>query len=213
MINVLIPKELNIDEIQYSNPQSNIRGGQSIFITHKDQKLFIQTPKCVCEAGITNYTTSNGDTIQSLSLNLNTTTLSNELFSAFLKDLDEKNIQYAEKNSLRWFKKYLARDVVSSMYNNQVFNDSLKIKIPTKNGTFDGLVFDKNNKIVDMDHIQPGCIVQCVIECTGMYFLPSKFGMSWRAIQIKIQEPPMLKGYAFIDEKEEEEFTDVDPMV
>ena len=212
MIHVLLPKELDISNIKYSDAKSNIMGGQSVFITNNDSKIYIQTPKCKCISGVSHYTTSNGDTIQSLNLTLSSSTESNIMIKTFLEVLDESNIIYAEKSSLKWFKKLLSRDIIMSMYNMQVQNDKFKVKLPMKNSDFEGLVFDKNNKEIELESIKPGCTVQCIIECSGIYFMPSKFGISWKALQIKLLESPTETGYSFIDEEIIDKFEDVEPM-
>ena len=54
------------------------------------------------------------------------------------------------------------------------------------------------------DLISKGTKVQALIRCTGVYFAAGKFGVTWRVTQLKIFKSNSLKGYAFIDDSDDE---------
>jgi hypothetical protein len=48
--------------------------------------------------------------------------------------------------------------------------------------------------------------VTCLIECTGVWFAGGKFGLSWKASQIRVDKAPsglVGRGYAFVQDEEE----------
>ena len=119
-----------------------------------------------------------------LSLDLDNSTESMKLFKSFIERFDSQNIEEATTKSLLWFKKHLAKDIIEQLYRKQLRNDTMKIKLLTKKGEFDGDVFDKNNKKISLKQIKPGCKVRIIAECIGMYFVPNEFGMTWKAIEM-----------------------------
>jgi hypothetical protein len=214
-MNVKLIKDIDETKFEYSKPRINTFGGQSVFITCDENKLRLQTPKCYVPQGVSIFTSQFGEEKLSMSLNLNGSTESMSLFTSFLERFDCQNIKKATTNSLVWFKKHLNTEIVKSLYKNQIDNNVMKVKLLMKKGEFDGDVFDKNNKKVSINHIKPGCKVRIIAECIGMYFVPNEFGISWKAIQVKIEEDAQcISGYSFLDDEEDNDvFDDAEPIV
>lgn len=206
---ILSSKDVSVENLQFSIPKINTFGGQSIFITNNDKKLYIQTPKCYVDSGVTTFYTDFGEPRLSLKLSLDSKTQSMNLFKTFFEDFDSHNVAFGTKQSMKWFKKHLTEDVVKQLYKSQLQNNSIKLKLNCKNGKFDGDVFDKNNKEISLDSIKSGMYVKAIIECVGMYFVPNEFGVTWKAIQLKVEDPG-ISGYSFIDDSDQA-FEEVEP--
>ena len=212
-MNVQLMKDIDETKFDYSKPRINTFGGQSVFITFNENKLRLQTPKCAVPKGIDTFKTQLDEEKLSLTLDLDNSTESMKLFQSFLERFDSQNIEKATTKSLIWFKKHLSKDIVESLYRKQFNNNTMKVKLLMKKGEFDGDVFDKNNKKVTLNQIKPGCKVRIIAECIGMYFVPNEFGMTWKAIQVKIEEDTQcITGYSFLDDEEEETFDDAEPI-
>lgn len=67
----------------------------------------------------------------------------------------------------------------------------------------DEIVFVNNNS-VDLSTLCKGSTVLCLLQCTGLYFTPGKFGLSWKVVQIKVNKPKGIIGCAIIDESDDE---------
>jgi hypothetical protein len=210
-MDILKVNDISVSELEYSNPITNTFGGQSIFITNNGQKMRFQTPKCRLENGISQFTSDSGDVKLSIVMSLDTNTIAMEAFKTFLEEMDTHNVSSGAKNSLKWFKKHLSEEVVTKLYRPQFVNNKIKAKVVTKKGEYDGDVFDKNGKKISIDCIKPGCKVRAIIECVGMYFIPNEFGLTWKAVQLKVEEEGM-NGYSFIED-EDPTFEDVEPTV
>ena len=53
------------------------------------------------------------------------------------------------------------------------------------------------------DILVKGATISSLIQCTGVWFAGSKFGLSWKAVQIKADHlPESIRGFAFRDEDE-----------
>jgi hypothetical protein len=49
-----------------------------------------------------------------------------------------------------------------------------------------------------------GAFLTVLIQCTGVWFAGSKYGLSWKAIQIRADKvPESIRGFAFLDDGEE----------
>ena len=136
-----------------------------------------------------------------------------EMFTA----LDEYMIDQGVANSKTWFKAQLTRDVVKAFYtplvrwskdaegNVKPYPPTLKVQLKQRDGKFDVTLFDENKnelKGVPLDELLvKGSQVTSVIQCTSLWFAGSKFGLSWKAVQIRMDKmPDSIRGYAFQDD-------------
>ena len=95
------------------------------------------------------------------------------------------------------------------------------MKLPKRNGEWDTKFYDlKGNPFKGVpveDLIVKGTQITAIIECGGVWFAGSKFGLTWRAKQVAIHKLPEKMGdFAFKNlgsapvEDEEEDDTKVD---
>jgi hypothetical protein len=138
---------------------------------------------------------------------------------AFMK-LDEYMIEQGVKNSKSWFKQDLSREVVKAFYtpslrfskdadgNPKPFPPTLKVALKQRDGKFDTRVYDdKKRELTDVpmeDILVKGSNITVLIECTGVWFGGSKYGISWKAVQIRVDSmPDRIRGFAFLDDGEQ----------
>lgn len=135
--------------------------------------------------------------------------------------LDEYMIEMGVKNSKLWFKSELNREVVKAFYtpivrfskdaegNPKPYPPTVKIQLKQRDGKFDiYIVDDKKRPLTDIpleDILVKGAIITSIIQCTGIWFAGSKYGLSWKAVQIKTDHlPESIRGCAIRDEDEPE---------
>jgi hypothetical protein len=136
-----------------------------------------------------------------------------EAFSA----LDEWMVDQGVKNSKAWFKADLSRDVVRAFYtpmvkvakdaegNPKPYPPTFKINLKKQNDQFDVKVYDDQARPYEgvplEDLLVKGALVTTLIQCTSVWFAGSKFGLSWKAKQIRMDKvPESIRGYAFVDD-------------
>jgi hypothetical protein len=136
-----------------------------------------------------------------------------EAFSA----LDEWMIDQGVANSKAWFKAPLTRDVVKAFYtpmvkvakdaegNPKPYPPTFKINLKKQNDQFDVKVYDDQARAYEgvplEDLLVKGALVTTLIQCTSVWFAGSKFGLSWKAKQIRMDKvPESIRGYAFVDD-------------
>lgn len=138
-----------------------------------------------------------------------------EAFSA----LDNWMIDQGVKNSKAWFKADLSRDVVKAFYtpmvkvakdqdgNPKPYPPTIKINLKKQNDQFDVKVYDDQKRPYEgvplEDLLVKGAMLTTLIQCTSVWFAGSKFGLSWKAKQIRMDRvPESIRGYAFLDEED-----------
>jgi hypothetical protein len=78
----------------------------------------------------------------------------------------------------------------------------MKVKLPKKNGEWDTKFYDLKGTpykgVPVEDLIVKGTQITAIIECGGVWFAGSKFGLTWRAKQIAIHKlPEKMNDFAF----------------
>lgn len=138
------------------------------------------------------------------------------IYDAFCA-LDEWMIDQGVKNSKAWFKADLSRDVVKAFYtpmvkvakdaegNPKPYPPTFKINLKKQNDQFDVKVYDDQARPYEgvplEDLLVKGAMVTTLIQCTSIWFAGSKFGLSWKAKQIRMDKvPESIRGYAFVDD-------------
>lgn len=139
-----------------------------------------------------------------------------QIYDAF-STLDEYMIEMGVKFSKQWFKSDLNRDIVKAFYtpcvrfskdaegNVKPYPPTLKVQLKQRDGKFETAVYDdKKRPLSDVpleDILVKGATISSLVQCTGVWFAGSKFGLSWKAIQIKADHlPDSIRGFAFRDE-------------
>jgi hypothetical protein len=136
--------------------------------------------------------------------------------------LDEHLIQQAVKNSRQWFKADMNLDMARMLYTPSVrfakdadgnvkpYPPTLKIQLRQRDGKFETAVYDdKKRPLTDIpleDVLVKKAFLTVLIQCTGVWIAGGKFGLSWKAIQIRADKvPDSIRGFAFLDDGEAEE--------
>jgi len=139
-----------------------------------------------------------------------------QIYNAF-NTLDEYMIDLGVKFSKQWFKSELSREIIKAFYtptvrfskdaegNVKPYPPTLKVQLKQREGKFETAVYDdKKRPLTDIpleDILVKGATISSLIQCTGVWFAGSKFGLSWKAIQIKADHlPESIRGFAFRDE-------------
>jgi hypothetical protein len=134
--------------------------------------------------------------------------------------LDEYIIQQAVKNSRQWFKADMNIDMARMLYTPSVrfakdadgnvkpYPPTLKIQLRQRDGKFETAVYDSDKRpLTDIpleDVLVKKAFLTALIQCTGVWIAGGKFGLSWKAVQIRADKiPDSIRGFAFLDDGEE----------
>lgn len=142
-------------------------------------------------------------------------------FYRAIQMLDEFMVEQGVKNSLQWFKAKMTPEVVRAFYtplirvskdangNPKPYPPTLKVNLRKIKDSerFDVKVYDNKKQAYGSDVplddvVVKGGVVRCLMECTGVWFAGSKYGLSWKAVQIMVDElPDTIRNCAFADEE------------
>ena len=128
--------------------------------------------------------------------------------------IDDKMIDEGVKNSKAWFKDSLSRDVIKAFYTPTLkyskdkdgnvldYPPTIKLKLRKFDGEFETKFYDNDgtpHKAVPVeDLLTKGVQVTGIIECAGVWFSGSKYGLTWRAKQIAVPKPSSkISDFAF----------------
>ena len=120
------------------------------------------------------------------------------------------------KNSVAWFKGAKSRDVLSELYTTTVrfskdsegnvkpYPPTVKLQLRQRDGKFETLIYDdKKRPMTDVpleEILVKGTLMTALVQCTGVWFAGGKFGLSWKAVQIRADKvPESIRGFAFLD--------------
>lgn len=140
-------------------------------------------------------------------------------FYQALERLDEWMIEQGVKNSKQWFKSDLSRDVIKAFYtpmirisrdkdgNPKPYPPTIKTSLRQKRDSqeFDVQCYDEKRTLyrgIPLEELLvKGAQMTCLIQCTGIWFAGSKYGLSWKLVQCLINKlPQSARGFTFVDD-------------
>lgn len=227
---ICLPSDISVADITYSAPKNLDNGGRIISVYHKGKPLVIQTPPVPVPFGLNKYPSDKdggndkGPVKYSLELSFGkddymTKHPEVKAFFELAKALDNKFVEDAMNNSPTWFKKkYNSRDIVEALYTHLVkyskdketgevtdkYPPTFRVQVPYKNGKFACEAYNKSRDLVPVETSVPkGTIVTSIVQCNGIWFAAGKFGVTFKVLQMKVDPPASIAGYAFIEDDDE----------
>jgi hypothetical protein len=216
--------EFDTTQISFSQVKVLDSGGKQAYLNYGGRSLTMQTASMAVPYGM-NVFDKAGPVKYSVDLSFRGyEDGSNKKIKAFydaMTALDEYMIDQGVKNSQSWFKSKLSRDVVQAFYtpivripkdangNAKPYPPTLKISLKQRKGSdiFDVQTYDDQKRPYEgvplSDLLVKGAQVTALIQCTGVWFAGSKFGLSWKAVQVRVDRlPESIRGFAFADEED-----------
>jgi len=225
---IVQPSAFNVAKISISPPKTLESGGKMAYLNYGDSRaLVMQTPSLPTPFGL-NVFDKAGPPKYSVDLAMKgyqDSAKVKPLYEA-LSALDEYMIDQGVKNSKLWFKADMKREVVSAFYtpcvkfgrdkegNQTPYPPNLKVQLRrNRDGSdFECQFYDAKSR--SDPHAQPlrGVPIEellvkktdltALIQCTGVWFAGGKFGLSWKAVQIRLDHVPQgIRGYGFQEEE------------
>ena len=216
MSSVVFPSTFSTKSITLSAPKTLQSGAKQAYLNYGGERLVMQTAVAMSTPfGLNTFQSQNG-LEYSLDLSFRGHDNRPELqeFKRVLEQMDALMIEEGVKNSKTWFKADLNKEVIKAFYTPSLkyskdkegnvlsYPPNIKVKLPKRNGEFDTKFYDLNGTpykgIPIEDLLVKGIQVTAIIECGGVWFAGSKFGLTWRAKQIAIHKLPEKMGdFAF----------------
>jgi hypothetical protein len=221
--NVVLSTNFNTQKLAFSPLRVLDSGGKQAYINYDGGMFVFQTPSCSLPYGMSAFDKA-GPVKYSVELSLrgyeDSGTKMKQFYDA-LSRLDEYMIDQGVKNCRQWFKADLTRDVIKAFYtpmvrlakdkegNPKPYPPTIKLSLRQKRDSqeFDVQCFDDKRQrysgIPLEELLVKGAAVTCLIQCTGVWFAGSKYGLSWKLTQALVNNlPQSARNFTFVDEGE-----------
>jgi hypothetical protein len=224
-------KNFDINKITYGAVKVNKNGkGKSGGIYYGGKKLLLQFPLMFTWGASEMVDDESGKKSYSVSIPIKNdqAEASYPLYKA-MHAIQEKVLNDASSHSKEWFGKTMSRDVAEALFTPIVKypkvsktdsspdfskTPSLKTKIQFWEDKFTieiynmekEQLFGPQNQDSDPIALMPqGTYMAGLVECGGLWFTGTGFGVTWKLIQTKIRPPVKITGFCLMDDEEEEE--------
>jgi hypothetical protein len=213
---VVYASNFNSKNISVSAPRLLPSGAKQAYIGYGGERLIMQTAIAMSVPFGLNVADKFGPPEYSVDLSFRGHEQRPEIkeFMSALEQIDEVLLNEAVKNSKSWFKGDFNREVIKAFYTPSLkyskdkegnvlsYPPNIKLKLRKLNGEFETKFYDINgNPYRDVpieDLLAKGVQVTAIIECAGVWFAGSKFGLTWRAKQIAVHKlPEKIGDFAF----------------
>jgi len=223
MSSIVSPSSFKASDVTFSPVKMLESGGKQAYLNYQTRPLVMQIGSLETPFGLSVFDKIPGAAPKyTVELNLrgydepSTNPKVASIYNA-LNALDEHLIDQGVKNSRAWFKAELNRDMVKMFYsptlrfskdsegNQKPYPPTIKIQLRKRDGKFETAVYDdKKRSLADVpleDVIVKRSMLTVLIQCTGVWFAGGKFGLSWKALQIRADKiPDSIRGFAFLEE-------------
>jgi len=215
-MSIVYTSSFNTKNITITVPRALQSGAKQAYLNYSGERLIMQSAVAMTTTFGLNCADKFGPPEYSVDLSFRGHDQRVDLkeFMDTLAQLDEFMINEGVKNSKLWFKAELSRDVVKAFYtptlkyskdkdgNLLSYPPNIKLKLRRTNDQFDTKFYDVNGtpyKDVPVeDMLVKHSQLTAIMECGGVWFAGSKFGLSWRAKQIAVHKLPEKMGeFAF----------------
>ena len=223
---IVQPSAFNVSKVTVTQPKTLDSGGKMSYLNYGERNLLIQTPTLKSPFGFSCFDKVSPPKC-SIDLALSgyqEPSKVKELYDA-LSALDEHMIDLGVKNSKLWFKNEMKRELVAAFYtpivkfgkdkdgNQTSYPPNIKLQLKRARDTdgFECRIYDQKSKGVKdakpitgvpIEELLPKkCEVTALMQCTGVWFAGGKFGVSWKAIQMRLESVPEgISNNAFMDD-------------
>jgi len=230
---IVQPTAFSVAKVSISQPKVLDSGGKLAYLNYGDARaLVMQTPSLQSPFGM-NVFDKNGPPKYSLDLALRgyqDNTKVKAIYEA-LTALDEHMIDQGVKNSKLWFKADMKREVVEAFHTRTVKfgrdkegnqtpyppNIKLQLRKRRDRDEFETDFYDEKSKTdpnakpikgVPVEEMLVKKVeVTALMQCTGVWFAGGKFGLSWKAVQVRLDSVPasLGRGPAFKSDEDEDD--------
>lgn len=214
---VVYPSTFSSKNITISTPKQLPSGAKQAYLNYGGERLVMQTAVAMSVPFGINVADKFGPPEYSVEVSFRGHEQRPEIkeFMNVIAQIDDHLVNEGVKNSLAWFRDDMPKEVVKKFYTPSLkyskdketgkqldYPPNLKLKLRKVNNDFETKFYDINGNpykgVPVEDLLVKGVQVTAIIECAGVWFAGSKFGLTWRAKQIAIHKlPEKIADFAF----------------
>lgn len=182
--------DIDLSKIQFSEAQSGLRGGQTVFMKLDNEKILLQLPRMKIPFGISSYH-GQGYTSYSMDMSL----YKNDEFKTFITQLNGLVLSNAMLQAQPWFHtSTIAMETLEQYFYSSIRDDPkgkfaslFKLNLPIYDGKAKKELsfFNSTREEITFQDVPKGCMVAVIVELVGLWFQNKKFGIKWNITQVK----------------------------
>lgn len=218
-------EDFNPDLIEFRPPKVLGHGGKIIGISYNKKPLMLQLPEMVCPYGTNAFVPQDKpQEAPKYSLDFSFRGMEEnerlQKFHAQLERLEEVLVDRADENCLVWFNKRQSKEVTRALFTPLLkrsvdkvtkepdgkYPDTLKVKLNVRDGNFECNAFDESSTMLDeplSTLITKGTLATSLIQPSFIWFAGGKFGLTTKAIQMRVKVPARIgNACVMIDDEE-----------
>jgi hypothetical protein len=214
----------------FSKIRKNKNGGRAVYLNGPgNSKIHLELPKMRAPFGLSTFTDEASKRMSyTLPLSFDADPLTDDFMNK-MKTLDDMIVKMVAENSVEWLgKKYGVPVIKEALYKPIVtpgkgdYPATIKLKVlnDPKTGEFIPEAYNQQRENVDLNTIEKGQRIRCIIEINQIWFIDNKFGVSIRLQQCLLEPSKKLPRFAFknvdepvaenVEEEDEDEELEVD---
>jgi hypothetical protein len=223
MEQILLPSQIDLTKVKYGAVKVLPSGGKSIYLSHDNAPIMIQTPEMRSPFGLSKWDKAGekgADGVEKenfkydLLLGFDGKETRENLSTFFDKmvGFDDKLITDGMDNSMNWLgKKISSREVIEELYTpivrysrdkntneiNNKYPPTFKVTVPFRNGKFDCSIYGPDKSELDLSTVNlQGARIVAIIQCVGIWVVNKKYGCSWKVLQMKVLPRSTIPKFA-----------------
>ena len=240
MENIIPFTDFSAAAVEVSKLRTLENNGKMVYLSYKGKPIVLQTPEMIAPYGLSKWD-NDGKIPSKYTLDLSFKGMdSRDMLKKFydaMEEFDKSMLNSGFERSEEWFKKKHPSSVIEALYTCVVrrskddkYPPTFKMTVPydansmdpTGGVCFTTKVFDKVSKnkldlnIVNLKQAR----VTAIVQCTGIWIAGGKFGTTWKALQLRVEQTSKIPEYAFRDIEgdnadldEEDDEDDIDDVV
>ena len=215
MANITQMNNFDITRISTSEVITNKKGMKTVYMKYSDtnKKIILQTPFQLAPFGLSEFVTDLGPKYSvDVSFSEKDTNEKVMGFYNILQSIDKLLVTKGVENSKKWFGKQMNEDMIYEFYRPLVkegkekknsterYAETVKFKVRMLNGNKNVECYNTEKDKIEIDELSPGSKVRCIVEISPIWFVNKTFGVSLNLLQIEIEKPERIQGFAFEDD-------------
>ena len=211
--------EFNVSKLTYGTPKDiGTTGGRMIPVFNEDgSPIIIQTPEMLAAYPLKDWEGNHNYTLDLSFLGKDDRPNLMTFFNK-LSEFDDKLINDGIENGLTWLRKKVASPAVAEMIftrmvrfardkNTREITDkypaTFKMKVPYKDNKFLCEAYNNKKELIDLASIDTkGAKITAIVQCLGIWVAGGKYGVSWKALILKVSPKAAITGFLFKDDND-----------
>lgn len=205
----LFNKEPNFEGINFTKP---IKGKDGKYFVAMNCQENDDSNEIICQFGPKLKISTD---VQESDTSIDTLIVQEEIID-FIRECDDNAVAFCKDHKEEWFEE----EEISDTYIDQAFMPSIK-EMKKQKGCY-GMkmrisremdVFNGKRENVDKETIKKDAKVSTIVQMAGLWFTKTRFGITWKVIQVKLNEDKDKKigKSMFFEEENEHDIDNVFP--